>query len=93
MNNIEIENLSLEELVKLHSKIVRRMRELPRAKVYEKLPGFQIGDQISFEHEGNRITGTVIRVNRKSLSVRTGQGSWYVDPRRATKILLALKRE
>ncbi len=93
VNNIEIENLSLEELFNLHSKIVRRMRELQRAKVSEKLEWFQIGDQISFEHEGNRITGTVIRVNRKSLIVRTEKGHWYVDPRSATKISLALKRE
>ncbi len=64
---------------------VRRIRELERAKVSEKLQDFQIGDKVSFEHEGNTITGTVIRVNRKSLSVRTDRGNWYVDPRSATK--------
>ncbi|GFP23467.1 hypothetical protein HKBW3S44_01558 [Candidatus Hakubella thermalkaliphila] len=89
---MEIENLSLEELVELHRKICKRIGELGRAKVSEKLQDFQIGDEISFKHEGNIITGTVIRVNRKSLSVRTREGCWYVDPRCATKISLALKR-
>jgi len=90
---MEIENLSLGELAELHRKICRRISELNRAKVSEKLEDFQIGDEVSFKHEGNIVTGTVIRVNRKSLSVRTEKGHWYVDPRWATKISLALKRE
>jgi ribosomal protein L21E len=88
---MEIENLSLEELVELHRKICRRIRELNRSKVSEKLENFEIGDEISFKHEGNIITGTVIRVNRKSLSVRTNRGNWYVDPRSATKIPVTLR--
>jgi len=67
VNNMEIENLSLEERVELHRKICKPIRELNRSKVSEKLENFEIGDEISFKHEGNLITGTVIRVNRKSL--------------------------
>jgi hypothetical protein len=48
----------------------------------KKLQSFDVGDQVSFKHEGKTITGTVIRVNQKSLSVKTKEGTrWYVDPR------------
>lgn len=91
VNKIEIENLCLEELVEIHRKICKRIRELNRSKVSEELKNFEIGDEIRFKHEGTIITGTVIRVNQKSLSVRTNRGNWYVDPRNATKIPVALR--
>ena len=84
--DIQIENLSLKELVELHDKVARRIWELQRTKVSEKLGEFQIGDQVSFQSEGKTITGTVIRVNRKTLSVRSQEGYWYVAPWGVTKI-------
>ena len=84
--DIQIENLSLKELVELHDKIARRIWELEKGKLSEKLGEFQIGDQISFQSEGKTITGTVIRVNRKTLSVRSQEGYWYVAPWGVTKI-------
>ena len=80
-----IENLSLKELVELHDKVARRIWELQRTKVSEKLGEFQIGDPVSFQSEGKTITGTVIRVNRKTLSVRSENGYWYVAPWGVTK--------
>lgn len=90
MNDISIENLSPEELIELHRKIYKRIRELQRGKILKELQGFEIGDDVSFKHESDIITGTVIRVNQKSLSVRTGKGNWYLDPRSATKLPAAL---
>ena len=53
---------------------------------------FDIGDEVSFEHEGNIITGTVIRVNKKTLTVRSERGSsWYISPGLASKIPFTLK--
>jgi hypothetical protein len=72
-------------------KVCRRINELNRRKMAEKLQEFEIGDEISFEHEGDIITGTVIRVNKKTLSIRTDRGHWYIDPRCATKIPVAFK--
>jgi len=85
VDNIEIENLSLKELVELHDKIARRMWELGRTELNAKLGEFQIGDPVSFQSEGKTITGTVIRVNRKTLSVRSQQGYFYVPPWAVTK--------
>ena len=83
--DIQIENLTLKELVELHDKIARRMWELGRTELAAKLEEFQIGDKVSFQAEGGTITGTVIRVNRKSLSIRTQQGCFYVPPFAVTK--------
>ena len=87
---MDIENLSLEQLAELHRKISKRIRELHKKNLFEKLQSFEVGDQVSFNHEGKIITGAVIRVNQKSLSVKTKEGArWYVDPRaRVTKIQL-----
>jgi len=89
--NVDIENLSLEELVELHLKICKRIRELNRAKLSEKLGNFEVGDKVYFKHEADTLTGTVIRVNKKSLSIRTEKGLWRVDPRLVTKISLSLE--
>lgn len=85
MDNIQIENLSLKELVELHDKIARRMWELGRTELAAKLGEFQIGDSVSFQSEGKTITGTVIRVNRKTLSIRSPEGYFYVPPWAVTK--------
>jgi len=78
--DVQIENLSLKELVELHDRVARRIWELQRTKLSEKLGEFQIGDSVNFQSEGKRITGIVIRVNRKTLSIRSQEGHWYVAP-------------
>ena len=52
MDEIEIEKLSLKELVELHNKIARRLWELHKGKLSEELGEFQIGDKVSFQAEG-----------------------------------------
>ncbi|PIV64145.1 MAG: hypothetical protein COZ37_03445 [bacterium (Candidatus Ratteibacteria) CG_4_10_14_3_um_filter_41_18] len=80
-----IENLSLKDLVELHDRIARRIWELEKGKLSEKLGEFQIGDRVNFQSEGKTVSGTVIRVNRKTLSVRSQEGYWYVAPWAVTK--------
>lgn len=84
--DIEIENLTLKELIEFHDRIASRIWELQRTKLSEKLGEFQIGDKVSFQNEGKIITGTIIRVNRKSLSVRTQENCWYINPWGVTKL-------
>ncbi len=91
MADIDVEKLSPEELYDLYRRIVRRINALHRSRVAEKLQEFEIGDEVSFEHEGDIITGTVIRVNKKSPSVSTGGGNWYVGPRSVMKIPVAFE--
>lgn len=82
-----IEKLSVEEIVNLHNKIVVRIRELYKAQVSKELQKFQVGEIICFENEGNTITGTVIRINQKTLSIKTKEGCWYIDPKNVTKFI------
>jgi len=87
---MDIEGLSLEELKELHWKILKRIQKFRKTKLYEDLQKFDVGDRISFKGKGEELlTGTVIRVNQKSLSIKTDQGAmWYVAPALATKIQL-----
>lgn len=87
---MDIENLSLGELRELQWKILKRMQKLRKMKLYEDLQKFDVGDRISFKGKGEELlTGTVIRVNQKSLTVKTDHGTmWYVAPALATKIQL-----
>lgn len=87
---MDIENLSLEELRELNWKILKRMQKLRKMKLYGDLQKFDAGDRISFNGKGEELlTGTVLRVNQKSLTVKTDQGTmWYVAPALAAKIQL-----
>lgn len=82
---MEIENLSLEELVKLNSKIIKRIRELNKIRLCSDLQKFEVGDRVCFDGNGSIITGVVIRVNQKSLTIKTDQGMWYVAPKLVKK--------
>ncbi len=83
---MDVEKLSPEELYGLFS-FVRRINALHRIRLAEKPQEFEIGNEVSFEHEGDIITGTAIRVNKKTLSIRTEPGHWYIDPGCAAKSL------
>ena len=87
---MDIEYLPLEELMELHWKILKRIQKLRKMKLYEDLQKFDVGDKVSFK--GKRediITGIVVRINQKSLTIKTDQGTtWYVAPALVTKIQL-----
>jgi hypothetical protein len=86
---MNIENMTPEELIELHHKVCKRLMGLNKIKLFERLQSFEIGDHVSFKHGENIISGTVIRVNQKSLSIKTKEGArWYVDPRAVRKIYL-----
>ncbi len=87
---MDIENFSLEELMELHWKILKRIQKLGKMKLYEDLQKFDVGDKVSFKGKGeDLITGIVIRVNQKSVTIKTDQGAtWYVAPALAIKIQL-----
>ena len=87
--DIQIENLTRKELVELHDRVARRIWELEEEKPSENLREFQIGNLVSFELEGRIITGTVIGMNRKTLSVRSQHGYWYVPSWAVAKISCA----
>ena len=88
MDYKDIEYLSLQQLIELHNTIVKRIRELQKNQLSQQMQYFQVADHVSFLHEATVIEGIVIRINQKSLTIKTKEGCWYVDPRKVTKISL-----
>lgn len=82
---LEIERMSLEELFALHKRVVRRIEYLQSLKTATELNQFAVGDRVSFQSDGRALEGVVVRVNRKTLSVRTEDSHWTIHPRFLTK--------
>ena len=89
ITKIDVDNLFLEQLIQLHNKIVLRIWQLQQASYSDKLQEFQIGEKVRFQSEqGETVAGIIIRVNKKSLTVRTDTGNkWYVHPWAVTKVV------
>ena len=83
---MDIERLSLEQLLELNRRIVRRVDYLQRLKTQAHLDRFDLGDKVSFQSEGRQVEGIVIRVNQKTVSIKTKDGLWRIHPRFLTKM-------
>ena len=79
---INIDKLSEKELIDLNNRIVERLRFLDSMKTHSEMMDFSIGDKVSFRPRGReRITGTLIKYNKKTVSVLTEDGrKWNVSP-------------
>lgn len=80
--NIDISTLSESQLHELNHKIVGRLQSLRQSRTYEQLAKFTPGERVWFENqEGRRVEGLVIRVNKKTVSVRENAAhQWNVSP-------------
>ena len=82
----DIEKLSLEALFDLNKRVVRRIEYLQSLKTRAHLDRFEIGDRVTFQSEGRPIEGVVVRVNQKTLSIKTKDTYWRIHPRFLTKL-------
>jgi hypothetical protein len=80
--NIDIDQLTEAELVDLNRRIVERLRFLHQMRAHATMLKFSIGDRVCFDTDDFRkITGTLVRYNKKSVTVVTGDGHrWNVSP-------------
>lgn len=83
---MDIEKLSLEQLLELNKRICRRVDYLNGLKTRAHLDRFEIGDRVSFQSEGRPVEGVVVRVNQKTLSIKTKDTYWRIHPRFLTKL-------
>lgn len=83
---MDIEKLSLEQLFELNKRVIRRIEYLHGLKTQAHLDRFEIGDRVCFPSEGRQIEGVVIRVNQKTISIKTKDSYWRIHPRFLTKI-------
>ena len=83
---MDIEKLSLDQLLDLNRRVVRRIEYLHGLKTRANLDRFEVGDRVSFLSEGRAVEGIVVRVNRKTLSIRTPDAHWNIHPRFITRL-------
>jgi len=77
----DIDHLTESELIHLNEKIIQRLRMIRQVRAHVQMLGFQIGEKVWFQTEGEEIRGIVTRYNRKSVTVVTDDGHrWTVSP-------------
>lgn len=78
---IDISNHSEQELRALNKKIVARIRHLHESKTQGVMLKFNIGEAVTFNHNGETHFGMLTRFNKKSVTVIADDGvKWTIDP-------------
>ena len=82
MKDIDLSGYTEAELVELNHRAVERIRALRQARLRSTMTEFRVGDRVSFQPEcGHEVVGTIVRLNRKSVTVATAEGvQWRVTP-------------
>ena len=77
-----IKRLEEDDLLFLNQLIVDRLKLISQAKSTCLMAAFTVGDLVSFQtSDGQEIQGRVLRLNKKTVSVDTGDGQrWNVPP-------------
>jgi len=77
----DLHKLSDDELIELTHEIVDLLKARHRRSHRKQLLSFDPGERISFRGpEGGLLSGTIKRVNQKSLTIATEHGTWRIDP-------------
>jgi hypothetical protein len=79
---VDIDQLTYEELIALNHRVVERLKFLDTLRAHQDMMSFNIGARVSFDSGGGgRQTGTLVRFNRKTVTVLTDDGRrWNVSP-------------
>ena len=79
--DFDLARLSEDDLVELNRRIVERLQLLRSAKSLAHLARFSVGMAVIFDtDDGRTITGTVARLNQRTVTVVTASGRWRVSP-------------
>lgn len=81
--SIDIEHLTLDELVELNERVIERIQYLERVHVAEAMRRLNLGTRVRFEssRDGPQ-TGRLAKFNQKSVTVLTDDGKrWNVPPK------------
>ena len=65
----------------LNRMVVERLKLYHKVRDLKGLAKFNLMDRVYFIHEGKQITGRVMKLNRRSVTVKTSDGrQWNVSP-------------
>lgn len=80
--SINIDHLSVDELVTLNHHIIERLKMLESLEAHKSMMQFHPGARVSFDSpSGERLSGTVMKFNRKTVTVVTDTSQrWNISP-------------
>ena len=82
-----LNRLSEEDLRLLNSMVVERLKLYHKVRDLKGLAKFNLMDRVYFTHEAKQITGRVMKLNRRSITIRTDDGKqWNVSPAFLTRV-------
>ena len=87
---IDISYMSEQQLRALNKKIVTQLKFIQQNKTQASMLQFNVGEAVTFDHNGDTYFGVLTRFNQKSVTVITDdQTKWTIHP----SFLKKMKRE
>jgi len=84
---IDIDQLTVDELIALNHRIVERLKFLNTMQAHHDMMAFNIGSRVSFDTRQGRQLGTLTKFNRKTVTVVTDNGHrWNISPHLLSKV-------
>ena len=78
---VDIDKMTHDELVALNHRIVERLKFLDSMQAHKDMMAFNIGARVSFDSGDGRLLGTLLKFNRKTVTVVTDNGQkWNISP-------------
>ena len=84
-----LKELTEHQLYLLDEKVAERLKFFQQARNLQSMTRFSVLDKVMFEHYGEKIIGTVTRLNQRTVTIKTDKGGWKVSPSLLTKIINA----
>ncbi|KKT34405.1 MAG: hypothetical protein UW24_C0032G0003 [Parcubacteria group bacterium GW2011_GWA2_44_12] len=76
-----IKRLGENDLIFLNKLIIERLKLIAQAKSTHHMARFNIGDRVGFRTHDGKKTGIIMRLNKKTISIKTDDGAdWNVSP-------------
>lgn len=85
---MNLDGLTEQELIALNREIVDRIKMIRQLRTQVAMVEFRIGERVWFQtNEGSVIKGTVVRWNKKSVSIDADCGHrWRVGPSHLSRV-------
>ena len=90
---IDLDRLTESQLIDLNHRIIAHLRMFAQLRAHTSMLEFKVGERVSFEGEdGRRITGMLVRYNKKTVSLVTDEGHrWNVSPTLLKRVATTVK--
>ena len=81
---IDIDQLTEEELVELNHRVVARLHFINQMRSHQQMMDFRVGEKVAFQPPGRPLLkGTLTRFNQKTVTIIMENGQQWLDENRA----------